>query len=151
MAGAWNCEQRGLTNVRLKLSDDHLTRVTDDFDLVHSFIVLQHIPPSRGEVIVRALLRRVRPGGVAALHFTYGRNASGWRHAATWIRRTLPLVNGLVNLARGRAFSYPMMQMNSYSLPVILSLLKGEGVDGCYLRFTDHGGHLGVMLYAKRG
>jgi SAM-dependent methyltransferase len=145
-----NCEQRGLTNVRLALSDDALTRVTEDFDLVHSFIVLQHIPPSRGEVILEALLRRVRPGGVAALHFTYGRDSSWPRAAVTWMRRTLPLVNGFVNIARGRAFSYPMMQMNSYRLPAIFSLLRAEGVDGCHMRFTDHGGHLGVMLYAKR-
>ena len=43
-----------------------------------------------------------------------------------------------------------MMQMNSYRLPAIFSLLRAEGVDGCHMRFTDHGGHLGVMLYAKR-
>jgi 2-polyprenyl-3-methyl-5-hydroxy-6-metoxy-1,4-benzoquinol methylase len=146
-----NCELRGLTNVRLEISDDDLTRVTSEYDLVHSFIVLQHIPPSRGERIIRSLLRRVRPGGVAALHLTYGRETSWLSDTVSWMRRTLPLVNGFANIARGRAFSYPMMQMYSYSLPVVFSLLRAEGIDECHLRFTDHGGHLGAMLYAKRG
>ncbi|EGJ09960.1 type 11 methyltransferase [Rubrivivax benzoatilyticus JA2 = ATCC BAA-35] len=59
-----NCDQAGLSNVVLLPSDDALSAVAGDFDLVHSCIVLQHIEIPRGLVIFEQLVRRVRPGGM---------------------------------------------------------------------------------------
>jgi len=69
-----NCDARGIGNVVLELSDDRLSRVRGDFDLVHSAIVLQHIEVARGRQIFRSLVELVRPGGIAALHLTYGKS-----------------------------------------------------------------------------
>src|SRR5262249_41033519 len=65
------CASIGLTNVRLIKSDDRLTHVTEKFDLINSYIVLQHVSPERGKVIARSLIERLNDGGIGVLHFTY--------------------------------------------------------------------------------
>ena len=54
-------------------SDDDLSKVTGTFDLIHSFIVLQHIATSRGEKIFRRMLSLLNEGGIGFLHFTYAK------------------------------------------------------------------------------
>ena len=51
-----NCEDRSVTNVSLVKSDDELSLVSGKFDLIHSYIVFQHIPVHRGERIFLQLL-----------------------------------------------------------------------------------------------
>jgi len=120
------------------------------FDFVHSFIVFQHIPPARGMVIVRSLLERLEPGGVGALHFTYSRRASLARRSVSWMRRTVPLANSVVNVAQGKPWTYPLMQMHSYRLERLLELLDEHGCRELYLQQTDHGGYLGAMLFFRK-
>jgi SAM-dependent methyltransferase len=45
------CSAHSISNLRLVKSDDTLSRVSGPFDLVHSFLVFQHIPRKRGEQI----------------------------------------------------------------------------------------------------
>jgi SAM-dependent methyltransferase len=68
-----NCEARGLTNVELQVSDDGLTQLDGGFDLVHSSIVFQHIDIPTGRLLFRRLIELLAPGGIAALHITYGK------------------------------------------------------------------------------
>jgi len=70
-----NCESHGLVNVQLLKSADTIGDSLGEFDLVHSFIVFQHIPVAKGMHILRQVLRRVRQGGFAAIHITYSRKA----------------------------------------------------------------------------
>jgi 2-polyprenyl-3-methyl-5-hydroxy-6-metoxy-1,4-benzoquinol methylase len=50
-----NCDAAGASHVRLVKSEDTLAGLEAGFDFVHSYIVLQHIPVSRGERLVREL------------------------------------------------------------------------------------------------
>jgi SAM-dependent methyltransferase len=145
-----NCERRAIDNVRLVRSDDGLTAVRGRFDLVHSVIVFQHIPPPRGLEILRALLEVLEDGGVGVLHFTFARRAPRLRRTVHWLRKRVPLVHGAVNLVQGRPFSYPMMQMNDYDLARVLEILQRAGVTESFVELTDHGGHLGAMLYFRK-
>jgi SAM-dependent methyltransferase len=147
---AANCERQGLSNVELVRSDDRLSAVQGTFDFVHSFIVFQHIPPARGMAIVRSLLARLEEGGVGALHFTYARRASLARRGVSWMRRTVPFANSVVNLAQGKPWAYPLMQMHSYDLNRLLELLNEHGCPETYLYQTDHGGYLGAMLFFRK-
>lgn len=138
-----NCDERQLRNVRLVQSDDHLSTVTDTFDLIHSYIVFQHIPVERGRVILSNLLRRLRPGGVAAIHLTYSKTRFAPTHGVP------PSELGKIEAA-GRAIpagADPEMQMNSYNMNEILFLLQSLGAQQCHLDFLDHGGELGAFLY----
>lgn len=147
---ARNCTREGVGTATFVISDDRLTQVAGTFDLVHSFIVLQHIPPERGIAIMERLLSRVTEGGVAALHVTYARNAPRIRKIVNRIRRASALMNGLVNLAQRRPYTYPLMAMYEYDPSQVLDSLRSAGITDFHLRLTDHGGHLGMMIYAQR-
>src|SRR5687767_2684470 len=142
-----NTRDAGLTNVLLVRSDDELSGATGTFNFIHSYIVFQHIEPQRGEVLFRKLIRRLGESGVGVAHFTFEKRLPlpkrVWQSAA----RTIPLLHNIMNLIRGRSFSYPLMQMNSYNLNRLHSILMEEGCHQVFSRFSDHGGHLGVVLY----
>jgi SAM-dependent methyltransferase len=145
-----NCDLVGLQNVEFHTSDDRLSALTGEFDFVHSHVVFQHIPRKRGEAILGALLDRLSDGGVGALHFTYGSRAPRWRRWLHGARANVPLLNELTNLAQGRPLRFPHMRMVDYDLGRLIWVLQETGCHRVQLRFTDHGEHLGVVLFFKR-
>jgi ubiquinone/menaquinone biosynthesis C-methylase UbiE len=145
-----NCVQAGIQNVTLLKSDDRLTKLSGSFDFLHSFIVFQHIPRQRGEAILNEMLRHLADNGVGALHFTYASRASQWRRVLGRVRATVPYVQNFVNLAKGRSFRYPHMQMNDYKVNQLLLLLQQHGCHRVHIRFSDHGGYLGIVLFFKK-
>lgn len=145
---ARNCTARGLGNARLLMSDDELSGLTGEYDLVHSFIVFQHIPPERGRVIFRRLLDLITPAGVGAIHILYGKQI----HAETYGMPPPPAIEkqplpAQTSLPLG---ADPEMQMNPYVLNEILFLVQSAGVRRLHLEFTDHGGELGVFIFFRR-
>jgi SAM-dependent methyltransferase len=146
-----NCAAFGVANARFALSDPRLSAVDGTFDLVHSYIVFQHIPPAQGEPILHALLERLRAGGVGALHFTYARRAPWWRRTVHWLRRSVPPTNAAVNLLQGRPAGAPMFPMYEYRLDRLLDALRDHGCASIHARLTDHGGHLGAVLSFRKG
>lgn len=150
-----NCDERGLHNVRLLPSDDDLTVLTREFDLIHSFIVFQHIPPERGRAIIARLLQKLRPGGIGALHFLFGKA----RHAATFglapaEPAPAPRAAGVPDPAPVPApeavRADPEMQMNTYNANEILFLIQQAGVTRLHAELTDHGGELGLFAFFRR-
>ncbi len=146
---AANLRRLGIENVTLAPSDDSLSAVEGAFDLIHSFIVFQHMPVKRGEAVLQSLLERLVPDGVGALHFTFapGRTA---RHAGHWVRHHVPLANNLVNVLRGRRFGHPPMQINSYSLNRLMAILQDSGCHLAQMRPTRHQGVRGVIVYFRK-
>lgn len=149
---ARNCARFNCRNVELVTSLEEATRKVDTFTFVYSYIVLQHIDPQRGLGILAGLLAALEKGGCAALHMTYGhskhRDTLGapplGRRLVRRIRRPLSRLSGRI---RG---SDPKMQMNTYDLNRVLFLAQAAGVRTGGFSFTEHYGHLGVILYLKR-
>jgi len=146
-----NCDEAGAGHVQLLQSDDELSAVRGEFDFVHTYIVLQHIPVDRGEKIVRNLAAKLAPGGVALLQVAY---TSGRKRlvssALYWARINVPGGKGVLNLLRGRSIGAPVMQMNEYSVTRLLDILWKEGCQEVYVRFSDHNGARGVLLFARK-
>ena len=71
-----NCGLLGVSNAEFVLSDDLLSLVPSQVQLVHSCKVLQHIPVKRGFAICKRLVDRLAPGGMCALHVTIDRDLS---------------------------------------------------------------------------
>jgi ubiquinone/menaquinone biosynthesis C-methylase UbiE len=159
-----NCDARGIGNVHLGGSDDTLSTLSGTFELVHTSIVLQHIPQDRGRVLFRSLVRLVSPGGVGALHLTFAdsRKVDGFGCASpaepappprSPVRRLKDLVRTLLRLNRtiavplASASTDPEMEMHFYNFSELLFMLSREGIDRCTADFTDHGGALGAMIY----
>src|SRR5687768_12916960 len=120
-----NCDARGIDNVELTTAD-RLGALAPEFDLVHSFIVLQHIPPHVGGPIVETLASLVRPGGVGVIHVPIAARDRRTR-LHTWAARWLPFASNLANVVRGRPWSYPYMQMNVYDVGMLASRLMRLG------------------------
>jgi 2-polyprenyl-3-methyl-5-hydroxy-6-metoxy-1,4-benzoquinol methylase len=138
-----NCEERHLRNVRLLPSDDDLSALSGSFDLIHSFIVFQHIPIRRGRAIFGKLLQHLRPGGVGAIHMTYSKTRFGSTHGVAPLESPSPAPTPQAIPAEAD----PEMQMNPYNMNEILFLLQCVGVQRTYVEFSDHGGELGVFLF----
>jgi len=148
-----NCAARRVTNVELVLAGDAgdaLAGVTGDFDFVNSYIVFQHVPPRLGEAITRALLERLRPGGVGALHFTYGWRAGLARRALHRVRRSVPLAHAAANVLQRRPLRAPIIPMYAYDMSRLFALLHANGCERVHALLTDHDGHLGAHLLFER-
>ncbi len=149
-----NCEARGVSNVALVSSAEYLAASTAHertLDFIHSYIVFQHIPVAAGMWLADALVQRLLPGGVGALHFTYARRTTRLRRVVHRLRRVVPGMNILANVVQRRPLREPLIPMNQYDLGALLSLLGDRGCTHVHARLTDHGGHLGAMLIFKAG
>lgn len=145
-----NLDQRGL-NADLVIGDDALSQVTGEFDFIHSYIVLQHIPPARGERIVKALLERLEPGGIAVLHVTYALGFSTRQRLFRSARLRAPFIGRVWNVLKRRAASTPYFEVYEYDVRSVLDLLLGAGCAELYATLTDHGGVRGVCLFTRKG
>jgi hypothetical protein len=117
------------------------------FDWINSFIVFQHIPPERGEVIIEDLLARLAMGGVVSLQLTVWRDRN----------REWPEEHGLRRLFRAQrqrrwARNLPLGQilMYDYDLSKIVRLLNRAGVEEIRLVSTNHDGHHGVIILGRK-
>lgn len=146
-----NCEAGGITNVSLVQGDDELSGVSASFDFVHTYIVLQHIPVERGEALVRKLASKLASGGVGMFQvpYTSGRQRPV-RKLIYWLRLNVPGAKWLLNVALRRDIRTPVMQMNEYSITRLLDILWSEGCGEVLVRFSDHGGARGVLLFAHK-
>ena len=81
-----NAGRAGISNITLAHTPENLT-ASDSYDFIHSVIVLQHIPTVRGENLIAALLERLAPGGVAALHVNLKLKRGRSRSLGSWLRR----------------------------------------------------------------
>ena len=165
-----NCSRFNVANASFVLSDDRLSAVVGQFDLVHSTIVLQHIESERGLNLIARLVELVAPGGGVAIQVTYGRNYGDCHYgrptpqrpqlprARPLYRRALSAAGRILFLDRAHApeptgpsapDSDPVMMMYHYDLSRIAYILHAAGATGFYAEFTDHGGELGTTLYAR--
>jgi ubiquinone/menaquinone biosynthesis C-methylase UbiE len=147
-----NCDARGVKNLEL-VTADRLATLAPEFDLVHSYIVLQHIPPRAGLPIVDTLASLVRPGGVGVLHVPVAApNLVARLH--TWTTRNVPYAYNFANLVRGRPWSYPHMQMNVYSLDALMLRLRRRGFRDVHLELQAGESHAGyvscTVLFTRR-
>lgn len=155
-----NCAQAQVANARFALSDDTLSRVEGTFDLVHTFIVLQHVDVERGRALFQRLVQLVAPGGVGVLHVTYAKTV----HAETYGRppasvpsvarfgplRALLRRLRLARKPKGGTHADPLMQMNCYPLNDLLFILQQAGQRFVQFELTDHGGELGAIIYFRK-
>ena len=139
-----NCRSFGADNIELQLSDDELLRAPGRFDLVHSFIVFQHIAPERGKTLFARLIQRIAPGGVGAIHVLYSKSAYD---TSLGVAPASSAVLSLPSAARDDLD--PEMQMNAYGATEALFLLQRRGVHRVHIEFTDHGGELGLFLFFR--
>lgn len=145
-----NCHEAQLKNVTLEKSNDTLSALSGEYDLIHSFIVFQHIRPSRGKVIIPRLLDHLSQSGVAVLHIVYQWDAGMRQRIAYFMRHHVPLAHVVMKRFRNRHSDDPKMEMNVYNMNLLLGLLDKAGVEKIYIEPVRHGAHRGAILYASK-
>jgi len=134
-----NADEFGVRNAQWVLSDDDLTRVTGDFDLVHTFITLQHLSPERGYRMIHRLVGRLRHQGIGILHLTYA-NASRTplvRRLLTTLYERVGFTYTLRNLLKQVPCDTPQMHMSRYDLSRVMLLLQEAGGHELHFRLTE--------------
>lgn len=145
-----NCESENARNITLVQSGDP-SGVQGQFDLVHSYIVLQHITWGRGRAILQQLADRVAPGGYLAVHVFNHCHAPIVVRFLVRLRYAFPPANWVRNLIRKRPILEPPMQLHVYDLQVIKSdlLARSFSIPLCIDEPTGSE-FSSVFLFARR-
>ena len=121
-------QAKGLQNVVLTKTDgSSFPDIPTDLDLIHSFIVFQHIDPAHGLKVISNLLGLAKVGGGIAFHIIVARHTSVLHRVAAWLRKRSRPFHIIVNMFTGRPPLEPIMQMNTYSLNAVASLMAAKG------------------------
>lgn len=145
-----NAELLGVSNIEYRDASAFLASQQPAFDFINSYIVFQHIAPVVGMEITRRIVSLLRPGGIGALHYTISRRSSPFRRLVNRLRRSVPGVNALVNVARGRPIDEPMLPVFDYDLAELLALLRDQHCAPVLVEDTQHGRHSGAKLFFRK-
>jgi SAM-dependent methyltransferase len=142
--------KRAFNNVVYDLSTEESRFAPDTYDFIHSYIVFQHIPVSAGEYILKRMLGSLKIHGVGAIHLTYG-NSQGaiFARLRAVIKNYLPL-RAIGNLAIGRKWDYPAMQMNNYNIPRVLKVFSEHNINKLVVYNVDDFGNTGLYLFFQK-
>ncbi len=138
---------RGIANARFVASLDSVEPV----DAICAFSVLQHMDQAEAEATTRALIDRLRPGGVGAIHILIADRRSWLRRLYTSLVRQAPLLRLPLNLLRRRPLFDPLVQMNPHSLARLVGVLQSAGAKTQIAdALGSAAGHLGVEILFHR-
>jgi 2-polyprenyl-3-methyl-5-hydroxy-6-metoxy-1,4-benzoquinol methylase len=139
-----NLTAAGLGSFELRRSEDFLDADVGEFDLVHSYIVLQHVEPQIGYRIIEKMLKSLKKGGVGMIHVTHTDIAPMLRRLRSRIYRDFPFVHRAIR-REGQLF----IPMYSYDMSLVAELFESND---CRVRKsipTDHG-YLGEMFFFRK-
>ncbi len=125
---AKNCAAFRANNVDLVKIDDALGALSGPFDAIISFNVFQHIPSARGYKIINSLLGMASPGAYIMLHVCLRRPLTPLSRVINSIQHRIPFANYFRNVLKGRSPTAPLMQMNEYDFPTVLSIFSKRGL-----------------------
>jgi 2-polyprenyl-3-methyl-5-hydroxy-6-metoxy-1,4-benzoquinol methylase len=132
-----------VSNVEVRTCDDVLSGIHGPFDLVHSVLVFQHVPSSRGLLLVRRLLDLAGSTGVVVLHVLF--------HDPFDRPLLVRLTRAILRPLRRPLGRMPEVQMNAYSMNEVLKSIHDAGFQRTHIEFTNHAGHLGALCIGRRG
>jgi cyclopropane fatty-acyl-phospholipid synthase-like methyltransferase len=145
-----NSQAFGVNNISFVKGDNDISLVTGEFDLVHSFIVFQHIKPAIGMRIIKRLVALLSSGGEGMIHVQYANSKATTAERLRFTAyRDLPLVYAVRNAVL-RKHQEPLIPMYSYDLNKIMLILQKAGCGNVRLRFSHHGVEGVLIFFSKR-
>jgi SAM-dependent methyltransferase len=144
-----NADMFGVKNVSFIKGDDNISKVTGEFDFIHSIVVFQHINPKTGVGIFKRMVEMLSEDGIGVLHVTYGDSVStGGQKFRFKIYRDLPLAYRMRNLVL-RKRNEPLLPIYLYNLNQLMLILQQNDCHNCHIRFSHHGFD-GVLLFFQK-
>ena len=146
-----NAAQLGLTNVSVRESDDLISAADGPFDFVNTYIVMQHIPPSRGMLIIDRLLSKLAIGGVASIQITYAKSREFFMHEAGRAKYYRRDGEALIDIMPNEAHRPDgEVTMFDYDLNAVFALATQYSGSPILTLPTNEAGHLSVHLVFQR-
>jgi SAM-dependent methyltransferase len=161
-----NVIEAGLDNIEILPSDDQLSGLTGQFDLVHSCLVFQHIPVARGMKLFKQLLDRVVPGGIVSIQFIFAKEYWPENLGVAPVEPPVKSKTKLLKLGIGGnskdkpliangvpidpASGEPMMEMNIYPMNQLIYLAHQAGCERFHSELGNHGGELGIFFIMQK-
>jgi SAM-dependent methyltransferase len=146
-----NCGEQGLANVEfMDAREFNVPSMRRRFDFVLSYGVFQHVKPRLGYRATRHILGMLTPGGVGALHYTYGRKAGPVRRLMHRARRIVPPLNVAANILQRRSLLEPAVPMYRYNLARLLDLFGGLNCAILGVELTEHRGYRGALFFLRK-
>ncbi len=142
-----NCDAEGQSNIELALTGDKIQIDLTGVDLIHTYIVLQHIPVQRGVAILKSMIDGASVGAIFALHLTYSKILYDTYDGVSPIKSDSDKEFGQ---ASAEASDSMEMQMNPYNLNQIFYLVQSRVTSRIHVEFTDHGGEYGVFMFFEK-
>jgi 2-polyprenyl-3-methyl-5-hydroxy-6-metoxy-1,4-benzoquinol methylase len=136
-------------NIQFVKSDDQLSALSGKYDFIVSSLVFQHIPPARGEKILARLLSHLNEGGVCVVQFLYHRPYQRFYQFYYWFRQNIPFFKNVANLLQGKAVNAPFMQMNTYDVRRLFSVIQKANGKEVYCQMEEHEGFESVTVYVR--
>lgn len=142
--------EKGLHNIELIHSDENLSELPAGYDLLHSVIVFQHIPPPRGYLLIEKLLQKLQSRGVFYLHLTFAKDRRFLENALRHVAIYSAGQASISILEEAPAEAPGLMSMYDYDLNKVFLILMKAGVENLITHFTDHGGCYGVIMCGRK-
>jgi SAM-dependent methyltransferase len=124
--------------------------IDENFDWINSFIVFQHIPPSRGYILIERLWKILQRGGCMSLHITTYHDHT---HVGELIRDagrySYDGERAILYVRRPRA-DETSMSMYDYNLSHVLAIFELKDGQEIHLQHVQHGGCYGVIIYVRK-
>ena len=130
------------------MNDEKLSKAERKFDLIHSFIVFQHINPNIGEKIFKRMTEMLSDGGIGVLQFSFNHRGDKASVRRFKLYRDFPLIYRLRNLLTSQKHE-PLMPMHEYNLNRLFLILKDSDCHKCVVRFSYHGFDGAVIFFQK--
>lgn len=144
-------DSRGLNNISYVDCSSGYTIPPGHFDLVHTYIVLQHMKAPRGEEAVRSMLCGLKHGGFGAIHFTHGHIKGRLYHAMREMAKSHVLTRAAYNILLGSKWDAPRILMTAYSIRRVLAILREAEIEKMFVHQIDDWGDLGLFVFFKKG
>lgn len=146
-----NMRRFDLTNTRFIKSNESMSELIFDIDLLHSVIVFQHIPPERGLRTLNSLLKKLNSGGYGYIQLTFANTISSIQieSSATtgadykYYQRSGSNITKLISSESVEL----RMQMNHYNLNEVMCLFHSHEINDVLSRQTIHENCLGIELF----
>ncbi len=145
-----NATTQEVHNVEFVASGSPSEALTGEFDFIHSFIVFQHIPQAKGEILVEQLVNRLSADGVGVLHFLYHAQISPLHRLVRNLRKRIAPVHWLANLFHKKPWRYPLMEKNEYDLNRLFFQLRTLGCGEMMVRMEGVHTMHGIMIFFRR-
>ena len=142
-----NADAAGLKNVDFFDVGAFQAKKETTFDLVHSYIVLQHIPPSVGYKTIAKLAASLSDRGAGMLHVTYRATGTLLHRLRFRMYRDIPGLHAASRRVFGRGL--PFMPVYEYDLDLVREVLIRKGCKVTSEKDTDHG-FLGKMFFLRK-